>query len=297
MPRLTLREKILRDRLRRLRRTFPGVRRGDSESIHAARTSTRRLRALLPLLALDPRSTRKLTGRLRRAGRRLGRLRDIDTQLLLVGELQRLDDEDGTLLPHLHRSLSAKRAGVYERLTERKFVRRLERLAGQLLADSAKTVAPAERERALLRAANAHVVRRVRALRGGLDEAGTIYDADRLHQVRILVKKLRYSAEVTADAEGYPGASDLRRLRRVQDVLGRLHDVKVLLDRIQATERRATSPDIVKPKEYSRVVNLLETRCRRLHGRFLRERTPLIGLCRRLASSASAGSKPVRGVR
>jgi CHAD domain-containing protein len=296
MPRLTLREQILRDRLRPLRRTVRGVGRGDPASVHAARTSTRRLRALLPLLALGARTTRQHARRLRRAGRRLGRLRDLDTQLVLVLELQRLDG-DGVLVRHLRRALSEERTAAYERLAGRTLERKLERIVDELRA-AVRGAEPesAARAHALLTEARTQVVRRTRALRERVEEAGALYEADRIHQIRIGAKKLRYAAEVSAEASGRPSAADLRLLRRTQDILGRLHDVQVLLDRIRAMDRGDGSPSVVRPREYSRVVNLLETRCRRLHARFLRERPALIALCDRLARPPSRLAMPARRV-
>ena len=56
--------------------------------------------------------------------------------------------------------------------------------------------------------------------------------------MRIAVKKLRYALELAADADHVKASPDLRQLRRVQDVLGRLHDLQVLVDRARESRHR-----------------------------------------------------------
>ena len=58
-----------------------------------------------------------------------------------------------------------------------------------------------------------------------LDAAGTLYAPERLHAVRIAAKKLRYGLELRATPRGLPVGSFAAALKRVQDVLGRLHDL------------------------------------------------------------------------
>src|SRR6476619_6475846 len=77
--------------LKRVRAFARGVTRihdGDDEVLHRTRVSSRRLREWLPLLGLEPGSSRKLSRRLRRVTRRLGVLRELDVSVRLVEELR-----------------------------------------------------------------------------------------------------------------------------------------------------------------------------------------------------------------
>ena len=86
-------------------------------------------------------------------------------------------------------------------------------------------------------ALDARVTHRALALKTALAEAGALYLPERLHVVRIALKKLRYACEVAPRRRGQY-QSRTRSLKRGQDILGRLHDVQVLLDRIRQVQAR-----------------------------------------------------------
>ena len=89
-------------------------------------------------------------------------------------------------------------------------------------------------------AIDARVTHRALALKTALAEAGALYLPERLHVVRIALKKLRYAREVVAEASGVNMKAELRSLKRGQDILGRLHDMQVLLDRIRQLQASLT---------------------------------------------------------
>jgi CHAD domain-containing protein len=274
-------------RLRPLRRAVRGVAEGRKSAVHAARTATRRLRELIPLLAIEKPVARKLMRRLRKAGRQLGRTRDMQTQRVLVDGLIRADRQPGgPLLRHLRDTLSAEAERQADRLNRAKLGTRLgrcieaiERLAGDLGQDAH------HESRALRWAADARVTRRAGDVRAAVHQAGALYEPEQLHRVRIAVKKLRYAAELVADASGRPASADLRFLKRVQDLLGRQHDAQVLLDLVRATERTFGGSSIATWREGARVIGVLDGRCRRLHARFIRDRAALLAVCDRLGAS------------
>ena len=94
-------------------------------------------------------------------------------------------------------------------------------------------------------AIDARVTHRALALKTALAEAGALYLPERLHAVRIALKKLRYAREVVAEAAGLDMKAELRSLKRSQDILGRLHDMQVLLDRIRQLQASLTPADSV----------------------------------------------------
>jgi len=65
MPVSTTRSELLKKRLDGFTRALPGVEKGDVRALHQARVASRRLRELLPMLHLEPDTTRKISPRLR----------------------------------------------------------------------------------------------------------------------------------------------------------------------------------------------------------------------------------------
>ena len=68
--------------LQQLRSAWPGVQDADVESVHDARVATRRIRAALPFVFDAPQPVAK---ELRRIGRALGRVRELDATDALLG--------------------------------------------------------------------------------------------------------------------------------------------------------------------------------------------------------------------
>src|SRR6185436_382193 len=114
------------------------------------------------------------------------------------------------------------------------------------------------------------VARRARRLARAMDEAGQIYAAQALHEVRIASKKLRYALEIADESGAAPCKDAVRTLKRVQDTLGRLHDLQVLQHHAAAVgatpRRRRTIPD----EALAALTRLVEDECRHLHGRYVK---------------------------
>jgi hypothetical protein len=83
-------------------------------------------------------------------------------------------------------------------------------------------------------------------------------------------------------------AGDLALLERVQDTLGRQRDAQVLLDRVRESERAFGKPSLSAWRDTDAVIALLDTRCRRLHARFMRLRPALVSVAERLAGTHAA---------
>jgi CHAD domain-containing protein len=132
-------------------------------------------------------------------------------------------------------------------------------------------------------ALDARVARRAARLGSAIDAAGTVYLPDRLHDVRISLKKFRYALEIASEALSLPIRDELRSLKRAQDVLGRLHDFQVLIDQARQAQASLTPPDLMTWRGLEALVNVLEDDCRRLHARYVRERDGLTSLCTRFS--------------
>jgi CHAD domain-containing protein len=287
---------LLRKRLDRFAELLPGVESAEPEAVHRTRVASRRLRELLPVLELETGVAHKLGRRLRKVTRGLGGLREADVLLALTDELEQGGRQGRQALRRVSEQVRSEREHARVRLSGRAaFVelrrvgRKLERVADQLdqAADSRRS------DRAWRWALDARVARRAQMLGAAIGKAGAVYLHERLHDVRIALKKLRYGVELSAEAAGTRQTADLRMLKRTQELLGRLHDLQVLIDRTREVQASLTPPDVASWRQFDALITTLEHECRRLHARFVRGRTDLLALTDRLAgrSSAAAGRR------
>jgi len=212
---------------------LPGVRDGDTESIHRARVATRRLREILPLLVekADPVLTT-----IRTAGRALGRVRDVDVMAELLVRAE-------TRMPSAALAVVAARQRVAsdQQRSRRRLIKRLESLAvDQLrLADASTAMFGRLRDR-LMNGWRGPLCNRIgqraEALGDAVEAAGGVYFPNRIHRVRIATKKLRYAVEVAADTRTWRAGKMLRDLKRMQSSLGELHDLQVVGDLLSDLE-------------------------------------------------------------
>src|SRR2546422_3713462 len=110
MPVSTQRYELLHKRSEQFTRMLHGLDRGDVRALHLTRVSSRRLREVLPILQLDGEMARKLSRRLRKVTRRLGRVRNLDVLLLMIGELQDAGRSEEHSLKRLAAVVSEERA-------------------------------------------------------------------------------------------------------------------------------------------------------------------------------------------
>jgi CHAD domain-containing protein len=295
----TRRYDLLRSRLDRFTRTLPGVESGEIGAVHRVRVASRRLRELIPVLEIEQPVVRKLGRRLRKLTRRLGSVRDLDVLTLLIDDLR-----EGGRLPDralrrvggaVQKACDEARGGLGLRAVAadlKRVGRKLEAIAAELeLADRERSDSPAWRW-----AVEARLSRRASTLKTAIEEAGAVYLPERIHRVRLALKKLRYGVELALETAGLRGHSDLATLKRGQELLGRLRDLQVLIERVRRVQTSMTPPDLAAWRELDTLVTALEHRCRRLHARYVRERAVLTPLCDRLAARPSTGRSTARRV-
>jgi hypothetical protein len=92
--------------------------------------------------------------------------------------------------------------------------------------------------------------------------------------------------ELSAEATQQPETADLRKLRRGQELLGRLRDLQVLIDHVRRVQAAMPARDQAGPRELDRLIATIEDSCRRLHARYVRERRELLAVCDRLRARA-----------
>jgi CHAD domain-containing protein len=267
-------------------------------SIHRARVASRRLREVLPVLQLDADVVGKLGRRLRKVTHRLGMVRELDVLLLLVAELQESGRYDERACTRLASALSQERSAARDRLPSqlpihelRRIGSKLDKIARKLGRD--KTPGP---PRAWWWAIDARLAHRAGALKTAIEEAGGVYLPDRLHTARIAIKKFRYAMELASD--GSPERSwrrELTMIKRTQDLLGRLRDRQVLVERVRRVQASLTPPDLVLWRSLDVIVTAIEKECRRLHARYVRDAAGILAMCDR-AISRPAGAAHARRV-
>jgi len=111
-----------------------------------------------------------------------------------------------------------------------------------------------------------------------IHDAGAVYLPERLHVVRVALKKLRYALELANEVSGARGDGEARTLKRAQDLLGRMHDLQILTDRVRRSRRRLAPPSLSEWRDLDALIVSLEDDCRRLHARYMRMRDDLVAI-------------------
>src|SRR5204863_7484114 len=125
------------------------------------------------------------------------------------------------------------------------------------------------------------------------------YLADRLHRVRIEAKKLRYALEIHRELTHSRSMARLNRLKHQQDLLGRVHDLEVLIERTREVQAGLPGENRRAMAELNRLIRALEAECREGHAQYMHGRDLLIKLCEDVISHGRqpASPKPSEGGR
>jgi CHAD domain-containing protein len=295
------RSELLKKRLDAFTRMLKGVEHEDVRALHRARVASRRLRELLPMLQLENSVSRKLTRRLRKVTARLGAVRELDVLLLSIDELHVSRRNRGGALGAVGVTVSKERDRARRRLAARlpvaamwRLARRLERIVVDLqIGEAAGSRAEAKSWRWAL---DARVARRAARLAAAMDEAGAVYLPERLHVVRVALKKLRYSVELANHVSGTRG-DELRMLKRAQELLGRMHDLQMLTDRVRQEQALLAPPTLSAWRDLDALIVSLEEDCRRLHARYMRMRDGLAAIAGRQDVQPPEGAARVPATR
>lgn len=255
----------------------PALRDGRVDAVHDARVATRRLRAALGILeSLGPHphlaEARALA---RRASRALGRVRDLDVGLELLGDLERRAPSAAPAAALCRRQMQRARTAA-----RRKLVRKLDDLPLHRLPALVGGTLPA-----LGPALAAQARERAGRVLGAIDRASGVYFPRRAHGARIEIKKLRYLIEFhdPSDVEA------LKVLRQSQAILGDIQDRQVVHGMV-AGIADAKAPEL----DLAPLLDLLEAECDVLYDRFIERRAALVAVCGRLASPPRRPAMPAR---
>ena len=251
---------------------------GEADPLHDARVATRRLRELLPLCAgeVPGRAVTRALRRARRIGRAFGGVREIDVALELVASMpvESLPAAGaGRLRHHLTDERARRRRRLRARVTGAE-LRKLPRAVSEVVRPLDARSATGAWAQALAARTRRHAER----VRGAVGEAGSLYVSERVHEVRIAAKKLRYALEIAGAAADIETAAATAGLKAVQDTLGRLHDREVVQDLIRAMPI-PHGPPPEWAAQLDRLRADLAADCCRLHADFVAAQPALLELC------------------
>ena len=284
---------LLRQRLTTLIEAMPAAQAGDKRSVHQARVATRRLREALPVIeSVSTRSLGRVQRQVRRMTRALGPVRELDVALTHLEELSAKDIVSPGALARVRQSISAERAerrrdmlaaitpGLVEKLRQR-------------LGKVGHEESPPPHSSAALTEAEQRAARRARRLAAAIERAGGLYLPDRLHLVRVAAKKLRYALEIERELKRSRVTARITQLKRLQDLLGEMHDFEILIDRTRQLQAELAASDRPLALELDRLVRALEGECRQRHAVYMRRRASILRLCALVAASEPGGSTAV----
>ena len=225
---------------------LPLVRDGDVEGIHGARVVTRRLREALPLFARSfPEDVRRVKRIVRRAGRQLGDVRELDVMDAELMKRAARMPLAGPAITAAHATLARRQTAARRRLIKTLDRVRLERRNQLRLQHRRDWWHPFDETMAtgwpaVLRG---RIAKRADALNRAMDHAGGVYLPNRLHSVRVATKKLRYCAELAGEGGLLQCEDAVAELKRAQDTLGRMRDAEVLLNEMDRLTEKAEVGD------------------------------------------------------
>ncbi|HVN38748.1 MAG TPA: CHAD domain-containing protein [Myxococcota bacterium] len=225
----------------------------DPEGVHQMRVGVRRMRSVFsvfrPVLPDD--RTRALRDELRWLASELGEVRDLD---VFVGELlgplagPRGDDVAlKRLRVEAEELRDERRRSLRETLYSRRLTRLLLSLGHWIARSSWREQALSETSALLFQPARSFsdsLLERLHQRVGKLGRAAVTGPPPARHELRIALKKLRYACEFFGSLyEGRDARRYLRRLSRLQDVLGALNDVATAGRVLQELLGRVGPPD------------------------------------------------------
>ncbi len=260
-----------------------GVRSGkDIEHIHRMRVASRRLRAALPLFksCYPKKKFRAWMRELQKITRALGDARDTDVQMVFLERLKKEKTRQKGIDSRSHARGAVHPVDVETILLSRleKKRQKLQKIVQSALENLERSGIPED-----MRATCSELITRTghtrakpgafgippvsavrisRRLSAFMQYECHVYNPDAVaehHAMRIAAKKLRYTMEVYAPLYRRNLKKSLGRLKKIQEILGDLHDCDVWINTVKAmilTERSSPVKDPASPEtEGSRVTS------------------------------------------
>ena len=270
---------VIRRPVAALRQQWPLAVADDVEGIHQTRVASRRLREWVPVLAPDPipREPAALRRRLRDVTRMLGPSRELDVAGMSLAAIAKRAPERAAAVALVKAHVERERARAGRVRRQQSGTVDIEDLATRTDRLAGLDRSPAAIRGCATRAA-ARLDHRARQLQQALLGAGLVFAPGPLHRVRIALKKFRYALEVAERLGRFNLAGSLQRLKRMQNLLGDLHDLQVLAG--HARDATALAP-AVRRAPIDALVGDIDATIRGLHSRFVTERGSLVAVLAR----------------
>jgi CHAD domain-containing protein len=294
-PKVNAAELLIRQRFSDLDRALPGAKAGDVSAIHQARVATRRLREALPLITKGS-SGRKLERKVATMTRALGPVRELDVAIGMLDEFAAARDVGRGGVAALRHVINDERRRLHRDMVRALDRCNLEKLTKRAVAaakkrDRAAAETAHQRNPRRLDIVRRRAARRAQRVKDAMENAAGIYLPDRLHEVRIALKKLRYAMEIARELSRSRAVAKILALKRLQDLLGRMHDLEVLIARTRALQGSPSAPSLRLSAELDQLVRRLETECRQLHGQYIAARPSLAAICEHVMSLPDASDR------
>jgi CHAD domain-containing protein len=276
---------MLDERVTTLLDALPAARAGDVRSVHQARVASRRLREMLPVARAcgAARGLGRLQRHVERMTRALGPVRELDVAIMHLDALTPHATVSAQALAEVRQAIIRERLrrrhgmlGVMKVTSVEKLRRSAAAIRVEVPVSSSVAVAAAARR----------VARRASRLGAAMDRAAGLYLPDRLHAVRVAAKKLRYALEIARELNRSRATARIAQLKRVQDLLGRMHDHEILIDRTRQSQAALARRHRRLAVELGHLVRALEDACRQDHATYMKKRPALMQLCETLVSAS-----------
>lgn len=217
----------------------------DIEVIHNMRVSLRRLWAAMTSFShyFNQKKFFRLSQKTRTLARKLGQVRDLDVLIeLLEKHSKHLEEKSSTTLTisYLVSQWQSERLKYrsklfkyLEKLANKEFERKFLTFFDSITQNKYKESKKTKNEKKIF-----------------LDTLKNFYrhapkenfSSERLHQLRIAAKKLRYSLEFYEICFNQPLTSYLKTLKEIQELLGDLHDCDVMVELLKKYLKKITIP-------------------------------------------------------
>ena len=285
----TSRDRLWRKRLNELSAVWPDFVSGRVNGLHKTRVASRRIREALPIVGAtaSPAKVKKLNKKMRALTRSLGPIRELDVELTILDDKSRTEGVPGRAIEMVRREVASRRQALRNELEGSRARRRPEEAAqeararreagkrtkGRKAGDKEADVKFEAQWRSVLAT---RLMRRAKSVATALEHAGPLYVPERIHDVRISTKKLRYALEIARDAGVSAALPLVRILKRHQERLGALHDLQMLLKHVREAE---ALPGVgSRVNDLTAYADSLDRECRRLHAGFVEHRAELVSV-------------------
>jgi CHAD domain-containing protein len=239
----------------------------DIEGVHQMRVAARRLRSalrdFLPLMKRRP--LRRVRKKLKEIADALGAVRDQDVAILALENLQ-----SAAAIDQINEEI---KEGIEKLLEERRRLREREQMnliqvldsggLAKLQANFTAALDKAVRKRKRMRVISFNEAGReavAASLRELCDLGASVYkpfNVEKLHEMRIAAKRLRYAVELFTACWGERVAPFAARIAEMQSFLGEVHDCDVWLENLSVRLRGRRNDAAATTSEYKADVWLL----------------------------------------